>query len=603
MLDKLAGNTYVHVAALVLLALLAYSNTFDVPFLYDDIRFIKDNPLIKDFGYFTNPSSTEDMHVSEDVKRYFKSRYVGNLSLWANYKLGGLDVRGFHVVNLALHIINSLLVYLLVVLTFRTPLLDGSKLKGRSGAMALLAGLLFAVHPLQTEAVTYILQRFVLVAAMFYLLSSAAYAGARLSTGRAKRYGLYALAILTAILGMKTKENVFTLPLMIALYEVIFFRDSLKKRLLYLFPFLATMLIIPLTYAKRYAAGGGLAGAMSQATWLEGGVSRSDYFLTQLSVIVSYIKLIFIPVGQTVDHDHPVYRSFFEPAVLVSLLLLLCLFAIGVYVLRRSLKGEAAGRLLAFGIFWFFVAISVESSVLPIGEIMVEYRVYLPSAGMFMAAAVLVFSLLGRISIRWANAALLAMTCILILMFAGVTHARNEVWESKKSLWSDAVRKSPLRPRGYINLGTASLDEKRYDEAIRYLETALRLKEPYSEKHPKNDAHYNLGLAYYAKDMLREAIIHYEAAIKMAPFDEEARYNLAIAYNDAGMKGRAIEQYLEALKIKPSSTKIRYNLALTYLTQGRMEQARRELEEVLRREPWHRRARKFLEYVNNKQTR
>jgi hypothetical protein len=130
MLDKLAGNTYVHVAALVLLALLAYSNTFDVPFLYDDIRFIKDNPLIKDFGYFTNPSSTEDMHVSEDVKRYFKSRYVGNLSLWANYKLGGLDVRGFHVVNLALHIINSLLVYLLVVLTFRTPLLDGSKLQG-----------------------------------------------------------------------------------------------------------------------------------------------------------------------------------------------------------------------------------------------------------------------------------------------------------------------------------------------------------------------------------------------------------------------------------------------------------------------------------------
>ena len=89
MLDKLAGNTYVHVAVLVLLALLAYSNTLDVPFLYDDMRFIKDNPLIKDFSYFTNPSGVEDMHVSEDVKRYFNSRYVGNLSLWASYNSGG----------------------------------------------------------------------------------------------------------------------------------------------------------------------------------------------------------------------------------------------------------------------------------------------------------------------------------------------------------------------------------------------------------------------------------------------------------------------------------------------------------------------------------
>jgi Tfp pilus assembly protein PilF len=599
MLDKLARNTYIHITALVLLALLAYSNTFDVPFLFDDVRFIKDNPLITDLGYFTDPSKTEQLKLDADLRRFFRTRRVAYFTFWASHRLGGLDVTGYHVFSLTVHIINALLVYLIVTLTFKTPLLAGSRLKEHSHLIALFAGLLFVLHPLQTETVTYMIKRVVLLASMFYLASTAAYIGSRLTRGKA-RYGLYALALLFAVLGMKTKENVFTLPAAIVLYELMFFRGGMKERVITLLPVLLTMLIIPLSYIDMKKQGS-LGATIDSATKYPGGVSRMEYLYTQFNVIVKYLGLLFVPVGQSVDHNHFVYRSLFEPAVFISFLMLLGLFAFGVYMLKRSLTGDASGRLLAFGIFWFFITLSVESSILPIGEMMVEYRAYLPSAGVLIAAAVIIFNLFGKVRIRWLNKVILIMTCVLIIVLAGASYARNTVWQSKKSLWSDVIKKSPLKTRGYINLGTAYLDEEQYDEAIRYLEAALKLKEQYSEKHPKSDAHYNLGLAYYKKGMLMQAVSHYEAARKVTPFDEELLYNLAIAYNDAKMKDRAVELYIEALKNNPSSVKIRFNLALTYLSMGRMEQAREEFEEVLRREPWNRRARKFLEYVKKQQ--
>jgi hypothetical protein len=281
---------------------------FQAPFVFDDVPFVLENPVIKDIGYFISQSKADSLDVPQnpDISRFLKTRSVAYLSLWANYKMGGFEVEGYHAVNLALHIMNALLVYLIVALTFRTPLLRDSALKERSGFIALFSGLLFAAHPLQSEAVTYILQRCVVLAATFYLLCIVAYIGSRLSESSLSRYGLYVLSIVSAVLGMKTKESTFTLPVAIAVYEFMFFNAALRKRALFLVPLLLTMLIIPLEYIDL-GSDAGLATVLDSASRSKGSPPRLDYLFTQFRVIAGYIGLILFPVGQTVDHDQQGY--------------------------------------------------------------------------------------------------------------------------------------------------------------------------------------------------------------------------------------------------------------------------------------------------------
>jgi hypothetical protein len=234
----------IHLALIALLGLLAYSNTFDVPFTFDDFENISENPIIKDFNHFIEPST------AGGYKKYaaLKSRYMGYLTFALNYRAHGLDVRGYHAVNLAIHIVNALLVYWLVVLTFRTPFMKDSQFRDYAGYIALFSALLFVAHPVQTQAVTYIVQRLASLATLFYLLAIALYVKCRLCGALSSRSAvLYALALISAVLAMKTKETAFTLPVMVALYEVLFFGGSPRKRFLYVLPLVLTMLIIPLT--------------------------------------------------------------------------------------------------------------------------------------------------------------------------------------------------------------------------------------------------------------------------------------------------------------------------------------------------------------------
>jgi hypothetical protein len=551
---KYSHIRYVHLVLIALLGLAVYSNTFSVPFHFDDVSFIKENPYIKDIDYFLEPSKVaEGAEINLDVI-HFKARRVGFLSLWANYKLNGLDVRGYHALNIAIHIVNSILVYLIVLLTFRTPALAGSRLKERSGFVALFSGLLFVSHPIQTEAVTYTFQRMGLLATMFYLLSTCAYVSSRLSEKKWRMYGLYTLALVSSALGMMTKENVFTLPIAIALYEVMFLRGGIKKRAALLAPLFIAM-IIP------FAAIGKDAFSCFYST----GFSWMEYLFTQFSVITSYIGLVLFPVGQNVDHYHPIYRSLLEPTVILSLVFLIGILVLGVYVLMRSFRGEAAGRLSAFGIFFFFLALSVESSVLPLREIMVEYRIYLPSSGFISAGVVLAVILLDGLNKRHALAGkfMVSVLVIIVIVMSLAAYQRNSVWASETRLWKDAAEKSPRKHR----------------------------------------PQFNLARAYHAKGMTKEAIYYFEKAMEITPFDEDTHYNLAIAYSDVGMKGKTEKHYKEAIRLNPRRTRARFNLAIMYVSQGRMEPARRELEQVLELEPGHRRARKFLDYVKSQQAR
>jgi hypothetical protein len=513
-LNRILNKPLFHLLLIAILGLLVYSNTFDVPFHYDDAIFIVKNPLIKDFGYFTEPSNAERVRLSEGVKRFFRTRRVGYLTFWASYRLGELDVMGYHAFSLALHIANALFVYLIVTLTFRTPLLEKSRFKGRSHLIALFSGLLFVAHPLQTESVTYIMRRVELLAAMFYLASTAAYIGSRLSDGRAK-YGLYALALVSAVLGMKTKENVFTLPIAIGLYEFMFFRGGIRKRSLLIVPLLLTMLIIPLEYIDMEKAGS-FGATLESATRYPDAPPRLDYLYTQFNVVVSYISLLLFPVGQSVDHDQQVFHSFFETPVFTSFLLLVFVFCIGVYVLRRSGITDNALRLVSFGMFWFFIALSVESSVLPIGETIVEYRTYLPTTGAFIALGAGVFLIIERIINKPTQRAAIVLLAILTLVLSTATYARNTVWNSEISLWEDVVRKSPNKARGHNNLGDAYQAEGQIDTAMEHFKIAIKLRPDHAI------AHYNLGLIYIGRGMANKALREFETSLQIEPSNRNA---------------------------------------------------------------------------------
>ncbi len=251
---------------------------------------------------------------------------------------------------------------------------------------------------------TYVFQRFVSLSAFFYLLSLVFYIKARLALTterteksfdikkpnkffwRVQSSSLWlVLSFLSAILAMKTKETAFTLPLLITFYEFLFFSGALKKRMLYLTPMLVTMSIIPLTLMRLKSTAGGGSFSLSNL-YVSGAFSRGEYMLTQFRVIVTYLRLLFMPVNQNLDYAYPTFKSFLDPQVFLSFVFLFSLFGLGVYLViktkykaiendsRFTIHDSRSLRLVGFGILWFFITLSVESSIIPLQRLIDEYR-------------------------------------------------------------------------------------------------------------------------------------------------------------------------------------------------------------------------------------
>jgi len=472
------NRSIIHSIVLIFVLLLAYSNTLHAPFVFDDQLNIVNNEQIKDLQNFSNSNILSDR------------RYLGNLTFALNYRIHGLEVTGYHIVNILIHIVNALLVYALVLLTLKTPWM-----RDRLGTSPLLsylplgAGLLFAVHPLQTQAVTYIVQRFASLATLFYLGSLVLYIRARLAQRKGPSIAWYVGSVLCAVCAMKTKEIAFTLPVMIVLYEVFFFRGKWGKRILVLIPLVLTMLIIPLSMLGVDKPLGEIIGDISEATQVQSPLSRWEYLATQGRVIMTYLRLVVLPVNQNLDYDYPIYRSLFDPAVLGSFGVLLLLAGAGVYLYMRSRRGEPLQRLIAYGIFWFFITLSVESSVIPITDVIFEHRMYLPSVGVFLAigAAGVFIARKLKEKKREVKKGIAAGFTVIILLLAVVSFVRNRTWGDEITLWEDVVSKSPQKARPYLGLGKAYIDEDRTNDAMEAFQTALRLKPDYAE------AHNNLG--------------------------------------------------------------------------------------------------------------
>jgi tetratricopeptide (TPR) repeat protein len=434
--------------------------------------------------------------------------------------------------------------------------------------IAFAASALFVAHPLQTQAVTYVVQRIASLATLLYAVALLLYARWRVAQeaqewGRAQRAVTYALALVAAVAAMKTKEIAFTLPFAVVLYELCFFGPR-ARRALQLVPFLATALVIPATRLDVHAPAAVFLSDAAAHTRVETALPRLDYLKTEITVVAEYLRLLVLPVGQNLDHDFPVQRSFLAPPVLVSLAVLLALLAGAVWLYRRSAPRDArpldpAARLVSFGIFWFFLTLLVESSVIPIDDVINEHRVYLPSIGFFAAVASAGALLLRRVR-GAAPGRLVALTALLLaIVLAVATLRRNAVWGSEVALWTDAAIKSPNKVRPLNQLAAALASAGYPEQGVLTLRRAVALE-------PRNAiVRGQLGAALASLRRTSEAEVELREAIRLDPARPEHVFNLALLLSRAGRAEEAKTWFRRFLEIAPASATGMRRFAAGYL--------------------------------------
>ncbi len=460
---------------LILLGLVSYCNSFDVPLQYDD---------------FTSLRKT----INGSLKLGLEGglRWFTDLTFSLNRLAHGELVTGYHLVNLSIHLGATLCLYgcvrhsieVLRASQHSDPADDTIKFFTTYTPFATAA--LFVCHPVQTQAVTYIAQRYTSLAAFLYLAAMYSYIKARMSFAHNHRRPAMAWAfstVVTALLAMMSKEIAFTLSPMLVVLEVILFKGRLLKRPWFLAAIFSLAVVIPLQSLLISGLGGSssLVQKLQRVSTEIHTISRSDYFLTQLRVIVTYLRLMVLPVNQNLDYDYPLYHSITAPPVLASLGLHLALFTAAAFMFVRSRKYLESGseiqgiclRLGTLGICWFYLALLVESSIIPIRDVINEHRLYLPSGGILLLAA----SLAGGFAAhtRHRRSLLWGVTILGCLALMSATVLRNQVWHNELTMWQDVLAKSPNKPRAQFNVGFHLSKRFQQEAALPYLVRALEL--------------------------------------------------------------------------------------------------------------------------------
>lgn len=525
----------VQLALIALVGFIAYLNTFGQAMHFDDFTYVADNPALGSWDYFTSEQSRRGLD-SMNLGAHFRNRIVGFFTFAINYRIGGLHVGGYHAVNLMIHIGAAIVLYRLVELLFSTPLL--AAFAGRGAAFWVAA--LFVAHPIQTQAVTYISQRFTSLAALLYLATLLLYLRSRLMAESAESVKLYVWAVVCALLAVKTKEIALTLPVMALLLEVCFLEASWGLRARKLLPFFLLVLIIPLTLIDQKDLD--LQGAMSTANFQE--TSRHDYLLTQFRAVATYLRLMVLPVNQNLDYDYALSKSLLDPAVLGAGALHLALLGSGLWLM---LAGRRAGRGLmvlgGMGIWWFYIAMAVDSSVFPLLDLINEHRVYMSAAGFMMAVVAGALWLIERRpALTWAMAGIGA---VVVMTLAGVSYARNMAWQDEVTLWQNASLKAPNKARPHNNLGYHYMKHKQPDKAIAEFRRAVQLRPDYI--HPR----YNLAQMLYKKDP-KGAEEQLKKIFDTDPHNADAHNMLGYLYMDQGDADKGLREFLAAINYKPT---------------------------------------------------
>ncbi len=527
-------------AALLLsiFTIIVYSNSLGGEFLYDDDYFIVKNIHIRNLAnipsFFTSPSAAAFAELAQDVYRPLTT-----VSFALDYRFWGLDTFGYHLENVLLHALNAVLLFMLLQLIFGNFII------------AFIASLLFACHPVQTEAVAWISSRSSVLFLFFYLGSFIYYILFK-KVGN-KRYFVFSLALFTAALF--SKEMAVSLPLLLVLYDIHFApRESVKRRALKLAPY---FLLSALFVAVRFL----VINRVSQCPWW--GSGPYDTFLTMLVALGNYIRILALPVKLCAYYVTTVYSSIAEPVVPLSAAAIVILIAALPFIFKRS-------RGVSFAICFFFAALLPVSNIVPLRALMAERFLYLPSIGFCVLIAILLekSAMRARSAIKSkAGRPAVVIAVMLVLLYSARTMMRNEDWKSQVAVTNSILKIDPLNPWGLTTLGAGLSDLGQYEAAIKPLLKAIALSEGYFA--PRNI----LGFCYVELRRYDEAIAALAKALEIRPDNLEALSSMGVAYAETKRYPEAIRQFERAIKVDPSFVDGYMNLATTYDQMGEHERA------------------------------
>lgn len=515
-------------AALLIAASLAiaYSNSMNGPFIFDDDVNIIENDSIRSLWPWHS--------LFAPMESGLAGRPVVNFSLALNYAISGSEVWSYHALNLLIHILAALTLFGIVRRT-----LTSERLRDRYGSaatgLALIVALLWGLHPLQTQAVTYIIQRCESLMGLFFLLTLyGSIRGWQSANGR--RW--HTLALIACLLGVGTKEVIAAAPFVVLIYDVLINDrrpfDALKQPPYLYGGFLGCLITLGVLIATA-----GRVSAGNEAP----GFTPWQYALTQTQVILYYIRLAFWPSPLCLDYG---WRIATFTQALPSVIVLAGLVGVTSWATWKR-------YLLAFPAICFFLAIAPSSSLIPIRDLAFEHRMYLSLAGIVVLVTVGAYELIrfshirsqsSEIEVRRMIIAGNTAAIIIALLFGLLTYQRNRDYRSELSIWNDTLDKQPGNPRANNNLASILLKQKYPKKALPYLIEAIRLKPDYA------NAHHNFGTALTQLGQAKAAVPHFEKALEIDPDYVNARYNLGCALLVIDEPSKAIQQFEIVKKAK-----------------------------------------------------
>ena len=598
-LRKIILSTFALLALSGIIAVI-YANTLGSPFVFDDNANIVFNPsvILQDLSL----KSVKSMIALNPNKL----RFFPNITFGLNYYIGGFNVFGFHLVNIAIHITTAFIFYLLACSTLK--LSPGFKGSERAQEIAFAAALLWAVHPLQSNAVTYIVQRMTSISTLFCLLCVYSYARARLARSAHAKAWLLGTAVLSGTVALFSKENSAMLPLMILGYEF-FFLYRPQSWIRHKNKILAGIAVISILFALIcwFYLNTNMTRLLHEYSNMN--FTLGQRLLTEARVVLHYLSLLFLPLPSRLNlvYDFPISSGFIAPPQTMLAIFGLSGLASFVFLLFRRY------RLASFAVFWFLLNLSIESSIIPL-DIIYEHRMYMPSMFLILSATAWCYKIAG-------SRAAIARTTILaaVILLSIFTWQRNSTWKDEITLWTDVVEKAPESMRNNLNLGNVLTKAKKLPEAEYYLRKAITIGHndksgsfsqtltlQYLERthenlayvyhdlnnYPKAIAEINLALKinprrtdlfvtlgkYYAKmNQHKTAYDYFQKAASKGFKSVDLFNNWAVSSFQLGKIDQTIGLLKISINLDPEHPESHYNLGIAYGTKGMHDEAQKEM--------------------------
>ena len=487
--------------SLLIILLAVYSNSFQGDWHFDDFPNIVKNSHIQ-------IKSLSLPELKQSITGIYQDRLLRPFSYASfalNYYVGGLNVFGFHLVNFFIHYLSSVFLFLFIFNTLKLPLCK-NQYENIAYPVALLATVLWSVHPVFVTSVSYIVQRMTSMAGLFYIMSMYFYLKGRMSKTKGKSIGFFILCALAGLASLLTKENAVMLPFSILLFDLLLIQGATKENIKRFLKILIAPLLLFIIVGFLYT--GGFSNAFSGYAGRD--FTMYERLLTEPRVIIFYLSLLFYPIHSrlTLLYDIDISHSLLQPwTTLPAILLILFIIATAIYLCRKR-------PLMSFCILFFFLNHIIEGTVIPL-ELIYEHRNYLPAMFLFIPVAQFFVYVLDYFSYKRLLQIAVALGVIIIIVGLGdVTFRRNAIFSDEFLLWSDNIEKYPNLSRPYGNLGNAYMHYQQKEKGFKYFEKALAV-DNFGNIHIRAVQENNMGKYYYMEGQYDEAFVFFEKSYKV----------------------------------------------------------------------------------------